>query len=422
MRRSKPLLSLLSLAATVLLTGCAVTPAAFERADSAHTLTVWTYLAGDEEEVNFAKLDELFTRSHPDVRIRRVAIPLGEFTPKLLAAAATGDGPDIVIGNPVVDFPLLSKAHVYADLTERWQRWPEHSKFSDIGLWRDDKGRLDAIHWRFNDLGLWYNKDILEAEHIPVPRTLPEFEAALRTVAQNGKQRPLTVAGDPSVQAAWSSMMWLYTQHVNYCTLNSPRTTDVLAMLAGWLRKGYLPIDTSSLPIETAFDRFLSGNYAFTIGGSWELGKLRSEPPTFRYGSAMIPSGKAGNKMAFAGESVGIGAYAKNKDLAWSYLTTSYLSKRAQLVTFRQTGALPPRLDIRRGPRVSGDPVARPFVAALEPSVLQPWPDNPNTLEAQTDVGAAFSTLFSGDVSGAEIAEQIRSDVTRALKDGGGGC
>ena len=383
---------------------------------------MWSYLAGDAEQENFEKIDALFTRQHPDVAIRQVLVPLNAFAPKLLAAAATGDGPDVIIGNPVVDFPLLSQAPVYADLTQRWAAYPDRGRFSETGLWRDGAGRLKALQWRFNDLGLWYNADVLREEGLAVPRTVPEFESALATIGARGQHQPLVIPGDPSVQSAWTSMAWMLNAGVTYCTLDDPAVGDVLSRMVGWVQRGYIPAETSALDLEDAFDRFLTGDYAFAVGGNWEVGKVRSEPPDFEYGTARLPAGGGGHRMSFAGESVGVGQFSGDPDLAWDYVRTSYLSRDAQLTTFRETGALPPRLDLRAGPEIGGESASEPFLAALAPEVLVPWPTNPRTLDAQTDVGALFSSLFSGELSGGQAAREIRATVHESFEDGGGGC
>lgn len=403
------------------LTGCTITPSTFSSASADQVLTVWTYLGGEQETANFDALDELFAKRYPNVEVRYVTIPLNQLSPKLLAAAGTGEGPDVIVGNPVADFPLLSSARVYADLTPRWRNYPEAAAFSPAGLWRK-QDRLYAIHWRFNDFGLWYNQDILEEYNLDVPRTVEDFDAAMRTIAAGGKYRPLAFAGTPDVQTAWFFMSWIYSAGGSYCEIGSPVTERVLRMLASWRDAGYLANDTSALGIEDGFDRLLTGEYAFALGGGWEVGTVREQAPSFAYGSTRVPAGAAGSKLSFAGESVGIGRYAANPDLAWEYLKIAYLSKAGQRTTFDVTGSMPPREDVRRGKEIAGDPLARPFAEALAPRQLVPWPNNPNTLDAQTAVGTTFSSMIAGELSASEAAADMRSAVEQAFEDGGGGC
>ena len=47
--------------------------------------------------------DKLFEAQHPDVTVKEVQIPGNQLTPKLLASGATGNGPDVVLDNVVVE-------------------------------------------------------------------------------------------------------------------------------------------------------------------------------------------------------------------------------------------------------------------------------------------------------------------------------
>lgn len=409
---------LLSLA----LTGCVVTRASLAGDGAgAGGLTVWTYLKDSDTDHTLAGLTTLFHQRYPHVPVRYVSIPINEFGPKLLAAGGTGEGPDVIIGNPVADFALLSQAGVYTDLRDRWQHYADRGVFQKEALWKDG-GHLYALHWRFNDLGFWYNQDILAKYRLKPPRTVTELESAMARIAADGRYRPLAFSAQPNVQSAWQLVYWLLGDGVNYCTIDSPATQRVLARIDSWRRHGYLSPSAAALGPEDSFQQFTTGKYAFVMGGSWEVGALQAGHPGFRYGSTMVPAGSAGSHASFAGESVGVGAYSAHKDLAWDFLRTATLSRQGQLATFRASGALPTRRDAQREPEVSGSELARPFLTALGPTALRPWPQNRNTLDAQTDLGTVFSSLVGGKLDPAQAARQLRDKIHDDFEEGGGGC
>lgn len=412
-----------ALIVTALLTlaGCVVTPESFRAHSGGRSLTVWSYLTETETDHSLSTVDALFERKYPGVRIRHVTVPLNEFGPKLLAAAGTGKGPDVIVGNPVADFNLLSSAHVYADLGPYWKRYADARHFPREALWRDRHRQLRAVHWRFNDLGLWYNKDILRRYGIAPPKTTAELERAMAAVTRKGPYKGITFSGDPSVQTAWQTMSWLYGEGAGYCSTGSAGARRALSMVGRWKNRGYLPGDASALDQEDAFGQFLTGRYAFAVGGSWEVGRAKAEAPGFRYGTSRIPAGRHGSHVAFAGESVGIGAFSKHKDLAWRYLRTSFLEPKAQLATFGASGALPTREDARRAPAVTRPRLNRPFLRALAPGELADWPDNPNTLDAQTNFGTLVSSMIAGEYSAGEAADRSASRIDEDFKGGGGG-
>ncbi len=401
------------------LSSCVVTPQTFQSSDAERTLTVWSYVG---EDPSLTALEELFTEKHPEVDVEFVAIPINNFGPKLVAAAAQGEGPDVIIGNPVADFALTQAGGAYADITDQVGQSENADQLSEDATWRDDDGRVLALQWRFNVLGLWYNRTILDEYGITPPTTIDELDAALQTISDDGKYQGMTLGGDPTLQSTWALVQWLLAEGVNYCNLDSPRTVDVLERIDSWRAEGALPADISTVDTNTAFQRFLGGNTAFVEGGSWELQNLMEVDPDFEVGTVPMPSGRSGSGISFAGESVAVGAHADNPDLAWEFVDTAFLSQEGQLSTFELMGAIPTRDDTRADPRVAEHPISGPFVAQLEPDNLRPWPDNVGTLDAQTDLGIVYSNMLAGSLTPAEAAEEGVERVESAFERGSGGC
>lgn len=416
--RRLPTLALFT-ALVTLLSGCVVTSYAFDHTPKGKTTIVLWSDVGDDPA--FAKLNAIFEKKYPNIIVRQANVDMNNFGPKMVAAAGEGDGPDVIVGNPVVDFPLTAAGGAYADISKYWNSSPVKDVYPAAGLWKKN-GKLLELQWRFNDLGFWYNKKILDQFHLTPPTTVDELNKDMAIVTKNGKYKGIALSGDATVQSTWMFMMWLLAQGVNYCNIDSPETATVFRMVDGWRKKGYLPPDVSTLNMNDAFMRFLTGQYAFAEGGSWEVPVLAQAKPTFTVGSSIMPAGKAGSHVSFAGESIAMGAFSKHKDAAWKYIETAFMSKAGQIATYEASGAIPSRLDARKAPEITKSTISTPFVTELEPQHLMPWPNNTKTLDAQTDLGVIQSNMLAGAYGPDKATKQAISRIRQDFKEGGGGC
>ncbi|MBV9847214.1 MAG: extracellular solute-binding protein [Kutzneria sp.] len=410
----------LAAALSILLSGCVVTKYSFQSRSYTNHVDVWMYTEMPELS---AELDKLFHAVHPDTEVRRTLVTLEEFAPKVVAAAGQGDGPDVIIGNPVVDFPLVTAGRAYADITDFVHDSAATKHYPNSGLWTK-AGRVYALQWRFADIAFWYNQDILDRLGIAVPTTWSDLNAAMTAVRDRGKGQygGLAISGDPTLPSTWEFVQFLLTNGVNYCTIDSTRTLAVMRDLDRWRRDGLLPPSVATLHLNDAMLKFFSGQYAFALNGNWEIGVLSEAKPTFRLGTTFVPAGEAGYRATFAGESIAVGAFSKHKDLAWSFVEQEALSDAAQKLTFSYTGYLPVRLDTRKSPPVTTNRIAAPFAELLDDTRLAAWPDNPRTLDMQSDLGVVVSSLFAGIFSPErayqEAVRRIRADIAA----GGGSC
>ncbi|GAB3261114.1 ABC transporter substrate-binding protein [Arthrobacter pigmenti] len=411
-------LGLIAAALCSVLSACVITPSTFNAVDAEDELVMWSYVGSDEPSM--LALNEKFERQNPGVQVKVVNIPLNEFGPKLVAAAGTKDGPDVIIGNPVADFDLLAGADVYADLSARLDNSSLRQKVQDEAIWTDGSEVL-ALQWRFNNLGFWYNKSILSKYGIEPPDTVQELERAMAKVTRESKYYSMVMAGAPQVPTAWQAIHWMLGYGANYCNVDSAGTVKAMRMVDRWQEKGLLAPHVTTLDQNQAFDAFATGRYAFAIGGSWEMASLEESPLKFDVGTSLIPAGPQGSYSTFAGESIGIGRYADDPGLAWELIKT-YLQPSSQLTTFEMVGALPPSPEVRNREAVQQVELSQPFVTAMNEGRLKPWPDNSRTLEAQTELGTIYSSMLAGNFPPKEAADKMSTAVKNAFEKGTGGC
>lgn len=382
-------------------------------------LIVWTYyVVGGQIDAFNQQTKDIWEVKHPDVAIEHVQIPFDQLASKLLGTAVTQDGPDVVLDNVVVEFPTLASSGVLADMTGLWDSYADKSLFPESSVWKWEDKVYNLLSYT-NLLGLYYNKDILDELGIAPPTTVSEFEAAMGKISSDGNYTPLAMSGVPSPEGAWMFMPFLLGEGINYCNLEVAPVQEAMTMFTRWADSKYIPRETATWDQADAWQAFFSGKYAFGINGNWNLGDVRSKA-TFTVGTTRLPAGSQGSHVFPGGEAIGIGSYSKNRDLAWDYITTTWLSKEASLINFKASGQIPTRSDLATDPAVASDALATPFVeAAAETSA---WPLNSETAAMQNAVGAAFSALISGQKTAEQAAQEAVEGVKAAREKGGGSC
>ena len=382
------------------------------------TLTVWSYYSGPAQLSALAAQDKLFEQEHPNVTVQEVQVPGSELDSKLLAAAATHTGPDLFLDNVVVDFPELTAAGALADLTPYWNAYADKSQFPAAGIWKGANGQIYNVMSYSNLLGLYYNKTILDQYHLTPPTTLAQLAADMAVITKAGKYGGLAASDSPDTGGAWTWFPILLDQGTNYCTLTASNALPMFQTIANWTQDGYLPKAAATWTQDGSWTAFMSGKYAFGINGNWNLDNAKSA--SFSWGTTQFPAGPDGSHVFPGGEGLGIGAFSKYKQLDWEYLETSWLSSKASVIDFTDSGQIPTRADVANTPTVESNQAAAPFVAATK--TVSAWPRNSKTDSMQVTVGTELSDVVSGQATATQAATATASQIQADLKAGGGGC
>jgi ABC-type glycerol-3-phosphate transport system substrate-binding protein len=391
------------------LTGCASGGSSSEQ-----TVTVWSYFSTPQQLEYQKEAAKFFNGKYPDVKVDYVNIPAGQLDSKLLAAAGTHSGPDVVVNNPSADFAQLDAAGVMADMTKQWASLGDPSPYPDSVVWRDADKKIKTFQTYLNIQGLWYNKTLLNEYSIPVPKTIDEFESAMAVLKQNGKTALLNNA-DPGVDGTWSWYPFLAGEGVDFCSIDSPETVKVLQRLDGWAKKGYLPTGYQELTNVQTPSMFTKGDVGFLLNGNWNLGQIQKEAK-FEFGTTEIPAGPKGTHVLPGGEGQAVGGYAKNPKMAWEYLKLGWLSKKAQQASLEIMGSLVTRTDMQSA--LKEKPYLGGFLSEI--ATVGKWPSGKNSLTAVTNFGNTISGFAAGQYSAQDAADKLASGLKTDL--GSGGC
>jgi multiple sugar transport system substrate-binding protein len=406
-------------AALLAISGCTISNAPSDsQSAGTTTLRFWQYYSGTQLTWLQAQTKK-FEAANPNIKVQLVQVVGSQQDQKLLASVATGNGPDLLINNIVVDFPTLVGGGVMKDLTPMWDAYADKGQFPESAVWKNE-GKVYNLMSYTNLLGMFYNSDALASVGITKPpTTLEELEADMAKVKAGGKYVPLAESGAPTVEGAWLFAPQLLGKDINYCNFSGPEVDAAFQRVEDWSKKGYIPLATATWNQTAAWQQFMTGKYAFGFNGNWQLGNVKEAK--FKHGTAQFPAPAGGKSVVYpGGEGIAIGAQSKNPDLAWKYLQEVFLSPEGGKTIFNEVGSIPVRADVANIPEIKSDQTVQPFVKAAQTSGQ--WPNNPKTADMQTALGKAVSGVISGQLSAAEGAEAAQKNIAAAQQSGGGSC
>jgi ABC-type sugar transport system, periplasmic component len=381
-------------------------------------LVVWTYFRTPGQQQALDQMADRFTKQFPDVKVVYESQPFEQMTPNLLAAAAAGRGPDVVIYQ-WGDILKLVEAKALSSMQPFFSTWPDADQFPDSvvhrvsGIEYDPNGETYTIQPYVNAIGLYYNQDILDKVGIEPPKTIDELEAALEAVTRAGF-KGLVLDWRPGVGGWWGGMPWMWAHGVDLTMSPDKRGTieQVLSRVRSWVQKGYVPADVVTFDQQTAMVQWLTGKFAFTVNGNWELTRVKDEA-TFDWGVVSMPSGPEDSSVYLGGEGLAIGAFSKDPDLAWKYLATTWLSREGQLSLVDTVGSIPVRADVADDPKIEQAQGLSAFLEQVPTGHRLPITQAEN--EAQTLFGDTWSAVVSGQLSPAKAADRLVSQTPSIL-------
>lgn len=267
-----------------------------------------------------------FERRHPSVRVDVDKGPISEMLDTVVAAANSGDVPDVVQAHA---FSAAAQG-LAQPVDDLWDRHLDAAEFLPGAI--DDvtwKGRRYGVPLDTNALFLLYDAEHLAAAGVPEPRgrmSFEQFEQAARALT-SGDRRALAIPSSTWwvygwIRAAGGDVLRVEGEEVRV-TLDDPGVVAALDFLARLVRQGlaFSPtaVDSHS---DNALGLFLAGKAATLASGSWDLAALRRLPGGERYRTTLLPTapgpGPAGSVMG--GSSMFVPVGSRHRALAFDFM------------------------------------------------------------------------------------------------------
>jgi multiple sugar transport system substrate-binding protein len=226
---------------------------------------------------------------------------------------------DYVTKNASYDFQDFSKSTIEASTID--------GKLMSIPLWTDH-------------FVMYYRKDILEKNNIAVPKTMVEFEAAMKKLndpksdfygfVARGQRNALVTAVSSFVFSEGGDFM-----NGDKATVNTPEAVRGFKLYAD-LVKNYGPQGVLNMNWTQAVGVFAQGKAAFYVDSA-SLYKNVTDPEKSliadKVGFATLPAGTAGAKpYSTASWSLAMNPQSSHKDAAWAFMEWATNKENAMMI------------------------------------------------------------------------------------------
>ncbi|KKM06200.1 hypothetical protein LCGC14_1746340 [marine sediment metagenome] len=335
-------------------------------------LKFWNYWDGTNSQVIEALISE-FEAANSDIDITNVPITWGELLPKLMAAAAGGEVPEIAIADLVwmsklAGIGLLLPLSEFGDFEEIDYEdfYPEMRK---IGRYNDKSYSLPVSA---NNLQLFYNKDIFEANGLD-PEDPPTTWDELLDIAQVVRDPVEGIWGMELYTGTGEGLTWQFQVYLwqaggeflsadlSSAAFNSPEGKRALQF---WVDL----IQTHEVSPPGPWGYFGQGKAAMVMDGTWMIGGWRPggwAPITFDWGTAQMPIPIGGEPATnMGGEQIFIFETTSEKEAAaWEFVKW-LTSKETQVTWDMLTSFMPVRGS------VANDSVYLTWATTTEPRLI----------------------------------------------------
>ncbi|WP_306323904.1 MULTISPECIES: extracellular solute-binding protein [unclassified Streptomyces] len=325
------------------------------------TLHVWDQETRGGTNAEIEQLNKEFQHRYPNVTIKRVSRSFDDLKTTLKLALSGNNPPDVVQANQgypdmvaFVEAGLLTPLDNYAGIYEWNTRYPATllnlNRVTARGASRRfGTGRLYGISQTGEFVGLYYNKAVLKKAGVQPPRTWAEFTDSLAELKKAG-ELPVQF-GNLDKWPAIHTFGMLQDQHGTEQARDTvlgdgdgfatSRTTKAADTLTEWMDRGYLPKDANGLGYDDANKKFMAGQGAYTITGTWMQTDLRKRlgddlgvmppPPATRNGK---PTTTGGQGLAWS-----ITSRSAHPEVAAAYL--DFLTNEHAADVMTENGVLP---------------------------------------------------------------------------------
>ena len=267
------------------------------RAQEKTKITFWNYWDGDNGKV-IQKLVDQYNAANPNVEVDNVFIGFNDLLPKLQAAAAGGDAPDVAAGD-LIWMPKLAQSGAVVALDDYLAA--AKVDLSDIYPALLNAGKYDGKTYSLpvstNNLELFYNKDLFVKAGLD-PEKPPATWDELRADAKQCTDAGQGVSGmelytEPGEGLTWQFQVYLWqaggdflSPDLKTAAFNSPAGEKALQYWVDLLQ-------TDKSAPTAPWGEFGQGKACMVMDGSWMVSSLATQT-AFKVGTAAMPSPAGG--------------------------------------------------------------------------------------------------------------------------------
>ena len=348
-------------AATLALTGCAGGAGGGSSDAASGTYTFWDPYPQFDDTSDWAKLIEK-CGTEAGVTIERTGYDTSDLTSKALLAGQQGNSPDLLL----VDNPVVSTLAEAGLLTDTDETGADTSAIeANILAAGQLDGKTYGVPIGANTLALYYNKTVLDAAGVD-PASITDWDSltsALEAVSASGG-KGITFSGIGTEEGSFQFLPWYWGSGADLTELDSDDAVSALTLWTDWVEKGYAPNSVINNTQTTSWQEFLTGEYAFSENGTWQLAGVKESG--IDYGIISIPSKDGGAAPApTGGEFLTVPVQSDDARYEVSEKIQSCLTSTDNLVATDTTLSYVAPTKDAQTEQVATDPDLEPWVTAV---------------------------------------------------------
>ncbi|MEU6795281.1 extracellular solute-binding protein [Nonomuraea wenchangensis] len=362
------------------------------------TLSFWS-TGGDDETATFQKAADLYHQKHPNVTVKVQTLSWDDAYAKLLAAATSRTGPDILSGGMTwtIQFGARGamvdlRGHGIDALKGQAQPAQWESAVSP-------DGSVYGVPLDMSTLALYYRTDLLDKAGIDAPpKTWEELVEDIATLRASGVKKPYS--------QDWGNLDWI--GYFNYLyqaggafytpdckpSLDTPQAERALTYWVDLYRKHGAP--TATVEGSDALDT----GTAMVVAGNWIAKGLDTNKPKLKgkWAMAPLPAGPAGPTTFIGGRAIGVTSFSKyartGADFVKFMYTDEAIAAVADEAKKRNISYIPPRPDQIVGGSTFTPEQAQVFAQAI--GTGKAAPGCPGWDESASDVAKQLQSAILG--------------------------
>ncbi|MFH8613014.1 extracellular solute-binding protein [Streptomyces sp. NPDC018029] len=383
------------------------------------TVTFWD-TSNDAEKGAYEKIAKGFEKLHPDVEVDYVNVPFGEANAKFKNAAGGNSGAPDVMRTEVAWTQDFASLGYLAPLDDTVALDKADDYLPQAAASTKFKGKTYAAPQTIDTLALFYNKKMLKAAGVDVPKSFDDVKAAAKKIKSKSGKTGLYLRGDdpyyylPYLYGEGGDLLDTKNKKV---TVDDPEGAKAFSVMKDLVDSKAAVTDASD-GYNNQLNAFKDGDVAMALDGPWSIeGALQGKEfkgDKGNLGVAPAPAGSARQGAPQGGWN--LAAYAGSENLDASYEFIKYMSSaKAQQQTTEELSLLPTRTSVYDVKSVKDNQMVQFFKPAVEKSVQRPWIPEANALFEP--IRLQLGKVLSGKTSPENGAKGIGDAYRKLLKD-----
>jgi multiple sugar transport system substrate-binding protein len=338
-------------------------------------------------------------------------VPGGQLTPKILQDVSAHTMPSLLmIDNPGVQ--AIAATGALVPLTDLGVD-PTTDIFPGILAAGTYKGKVYGMAPSVNSIALFYNKDMLSAAGLSVPKTWADLTADAKALTSSSHYG-LAFSADNDGEGAWHFLPFLWSNGGDFEHLDAPAAVQALTFESDFVKSGAASKSVVSWSQGDVNDQFAAGKAAMEINGPWNIGPL-DKLQNIHYGIASIPVPAAGKTLVapLGGEMWTVPQTTPAQEAAAAKVVTCMNSPANQLAYNTDVVQVPTREDVAAQYAKSYPPI-QSFVSEVSTAMSRTAEVGPLYPTVQTALETAIQAAITGAASPASALKTAAATVAAA--------